>query len=550
MSKSKGKAATSPHGMVSTASPWATEAGVEMLEKGGNAVDAAVAAAFCLGVTEPQASGLGGQSMILLHRAAGGDPLTIALDGSSRAPFGVDPTRLPGQPLKQGLRSATVPSTPAALGYLLETYGTLPLEEVLRPSIRAAEEGFRLSALQHTLLCRESQHLRQDEGVLSVFFREGAPRKAGETVRQPQLAACLGQMAGKGWRDFYLGGIGERILQDMEDRGGWISQVDLSKVPLPVQREPLKGSYRGYGLETFPPPGAGRALFQILNILEGFTPRELAPDTPRFYLILALAFHAALMNRERFPVDPVLYPQMPDRRMTGKDNAAPIVRRIRKVLQLPEGEGFSPPPTAGETTHLSVADAAGNMVGITQSIELVFGSKTMASGLGFFYNNYMSAFNYKDMMHPYYLVPGGRPYSSVAPTLVRRGDGRPHLLLGSPGSERISTALSQVLTRVLDAGQDLEGAIRAPRLHAGSVRKVMVERGIHRPEVVEALEDAGFQVSDRGPSSFYMGCVQAVELPEAGGGSFAGVSDPRRDGTARGPAAGKRTLGPANGKAE
>jgi len=530
----KAKTATSRYGMVSTASDPATEAGVRMLELGGNAVDAAVAAAFCLGVTEPQASGLGGQSMVLLHHCPNGEPVTVALDGSSRAPFEINPSRLPARPLKLGLSASTVPSTPAALGYLLETYGTLPIDVVLKPAIGAAKYGFKITALQQRLLAREKEKLK-DQTVRSIFFKNGRPLNAGDTAYQPQLASCLEQIAEKGWRDFYLGDIAESILEDMKQRNGYISRADLSQIPYPIQREVLKGSYRGYALATYPPPGAGRALVQILNILELFDAERLLPDSPLCYLLLAMAFRAALVKRERLPIDPARYPQLDDRWMVDKGSASHIASRIKDLLLYVAEEKFEPPPTSGETTHLSAADSYGNIVGITQSIELVFGAKTMTGNLGFFYNNYMSAFDYKNMLHPNFLIPGGRPFSSVAPTLLFRKNGEPLMMLGSPGSERISTVLAQVICRVIDSGQSLGEAVEAPRLHAGSSGKAAIEKRIYRPEVVEALSRAGFQVTGKGAYSFYLGSVHAVKLPETPGGDFTGVSDPRRDGSARGP---------------
>ncbi len=520
--------------MVSTASQVATEAGVRILEKGGNAVDAAVAAAFCLGVTEPQASGLGGQSMVLLHHCPGEKPVTLALDGSSRAPFVINPELLPAKPLNQGIRATTVPSTPATLGYLLETYGTLTLDKILQPSILAAREGFRITALQHRLLSREKEKFT-DELVQSIFFKNGRPLNAGDIAYQPQLAGCLERIVEKGWRDFYLGDIGEQIIEDMQKRGGLITKIDLSQIPLPVQRKVLNSSYRGYALATFPPPGAGRTMVQILKTLDQIEPEKLVPDSPLYYLLLAMTFRTALMDRERFPIDPVLYPQLNDKGMIDKETALRVASRIKNLVSYLVGEQFTPPPASGETTHLSAADAYGNIVGITQSIEHVFGAKTMAEKLGFFYNNYMSAYNYTNMLHPNYLLPGGRPWSSVAPTLLFRENGQPFMILGSPGSERISTILAQVICRVIDCGQELAYAIEAPRFHAGRTGKVAIEKRSYRPEVVELLDRAGFTVRSRGDYSFYLGSVQAVELPKQPGGVFIGISDPRRDGIARGP---------------
>ena len=528
--------ASSPWGMVATASSAATKAGVRMLEMGGNAVDAAVAAAFCLGVTEPQASGLGGQSMVLLHLAR--ENKTIALDGSSRAPFALNPKNVPSEPLKLGICSTTVPSTPAVLGYLLDRYGTLPLERVLEPAIQAAQEGFKLTALQHSLLVREKEKLLEDPLVSKNYFKSGRALKAGEILQQPELANCLKQMVRAGWQDFYHGEIAATLVKDMENRGGMISQVDLSQIPIPVERPVLKSSYRQLKLATFPPPGAGRALIQILNILENFSPPELKPGSPGAALILALAFRVALRDRERMPVDPELYWQSQEKRMVDKEYAQTITQRIREIVDrcgLPQGESdWEPPPTAGETTHLSVADQEGNLIGITQSIELVFGSKTMAQGLGFFYNNYMSAYEYKDITHPYYLLPGARPWSSVAPTIIFQ-EQKPWLVLGSPGSLRIATSLAQVITRIVDGGEELAAAVDGPRLHADSRLKVQIEQERFPPETMELLHQAGFKITKRSPYSFYLGCIQAVQVPGPGGDRFEGVADPRRDGSAQGP---------------
>ncbi|WP_028307913.1 gamma-glutamyltransferase [Desulfitibacter alkalitolerans] len=527
----KDKTASSPYGMVSTASGPATDAGVQMLEKGGNAIDAAVAAAFCLGVSEPQASGMGGQSMVLVHLAE--KNRTFILDGSSRAPFGIHPENIiSSEKLKYGITATTVPSTPAVLGYLLENYGALTLKEVLEPAIAAAQEGFRISSLQHTLINRELKKLACDEYFRKNYLKNDKPPNAGDIVRQPELAKCMERMAVHGWQDFYHGEIGELILKDMADRGGLISQADLSQIPIPIERQVLEGSYRNNRIATFPPPGAGRALIKILNVMENFQPEELEPETPLASLIFALTFKAALRTRQKMPVDPDLFFQLANKVMLDKEYAKEIAKRLKKSITycLPE---IPHPKTSGETTHLSVADKDGNMVGITQSIELVFGSKTTASGLGFFYNNYMSAYEYKDMTHPYYLLPGARPWSSVAPTIIFEEE-KPKILLGSPGSERIATTLAQVISRLFDAKQNLSMAVVGPRLHSSSNGKVQIELKRFPEETINTLKRARFDITKRGAYSFYLGCVQAV-LYDMDSNRFFGVSDPRRDGTARGP---------------
>lgn len=520
------------YGMVSTASKQATEAGVEMLQRGGNAIDAAVAAAFCLGVSEPQASGIGGQSMALVRLAD--DNRIFALDGSSRAPFSLQPSKNPKKPIKFGLRSSTVPSTPAALGYLQESYGKLSFAETLDPAIRAAEEGVIVTELIHRLVKKEAEHLKKDKNVKRVFFENNHPKNIGDLIVQPELAATMRTMAKEGWRDFYTGRIADEIVKDMENRGGWITKVDLNQIPLPVEREVLQSTYRDYDIYTYPPPGAGRVLVQILNTLEGFEPESLDPDQPIGAVISALAFRFALNYRQRMPMHPDHYLQSVSQMLVDKGYASEITKRIHDIYNMALQDTFLPPPTSGETTHLSVVDKDGNAVGITQSIELVFGSKTMADGLGFFYNNYMSAFEYKNIAHPYYLLPGARPWSSVAPVLLFK-KGKPQYLLGSPGSSRISTALAQVIVRLVDKGESLEEAIAAPRFHASDTGELLIEKDRFHHDVYRALEISGFDLKKRDPYSFYLGCVQGVQMPIKWRETYNGVADPRRDGMALGP---------------
>jgi gamma-glutamyltranspeptidase/glutathione hydrolase len=531
--KRRPSVATSPLGMVSTASSVATDAGVRMLEAGGNAVDAAVAAAFCLGVSEPQASGLGGQSMALLSIEDGRK--VIALDGSSRAPFCVDTTRILEKPKRLGLAASTLPSTPATLGYLLETYGKLNLNQVLEPAIEATREGVRITPLMHDLIKRESTRLSDDALAARRFFKNGRPLAAGDVLLQPELGSCMETLSREGWRDFYLGNIASGIISDMEERGGLLSRVDLAQIPIPLERPVLEGRYRKLRLATFPPPGAGRTMVQILNLLETFEPKEIRLDTPEANIILVHVLANALRDRDKKPVDPDIYAQTRRKRMIDKRYAERIAERIRKVTGIPRPD---PPtlPTTGETTHLSAADADGNVVGITQSIEQVFGCRRMNPEFGFLYNNYMTTFDYKDMTHPYYLLPGASPWSSVAPTLIFRKR-KPWLILGSPGSERIATALAQVITRVVDGGMALDEAIEAPRLHASKAGTILIEKKRFDPAIIEALEHAGFELTRRGAYSFYLGCVQAIQLPLTRREMFLGVADPRRDGRARGPEA-------------
>lgn len=534
MEKKQAPANRSKKGMVSSASKQATEVGAKILERGGNAFDAAAAVSYCLGVTEPQASGIGGQSMAVVYLAK--EKRYFALDGSSIAPYHFQPKDMPKKPLKLGLKATTLPSTPAFYGYLSDNYGRLPLKDLLAPAIKIATEGFPVTSLINSLIERSKEELIKDPQAKKNFLPGGAPLKAGDILTQPELARMMERMGKEGWQDFYTGEIGKQILRDMQERGGLLTAEDLSQIPIPIERPVLEGKYRKYGVITFPPPGAGRVLMQILNILENFTEEDIDLDTPYGNLILALAFQLTLRDRKRMPQNPDIYFQQTTRKMTDKKYSRQVTQNIRRIIdKYSESVTHLPPETSGETTHFSVADGEGNIVAVTQSIELVFGAKRTAQGLGFFYNNYMSAFEYKDRTHPYYLLPGNKPWSSVAPTIITSRK-KPLVVLGSPGSERISTALSQVLLRYLDGKQDLSRAIEEPRFHTSDVKKMQLEKKRFSKEIESTFEETGFDIRRRGSYSFYLGCVQGIELPHKKNGyHFYGVADPRRDGSAMGP---------------
>jgi len=505
----------SGHGMVSTQHFLATEAGVRVLQEGGNAVDAAVAAAFALGVCEPAASGLGGQTMMLIHAAR--RRRTFALDGSSRAPNRTNTTELPRSARQYGYKATTVPSTPAVLAYALKHYGNMPLAAVIEPAVELAERGYRVSELQRRLLRRVRKHLQR--GSAAQCFLKNATRsfRVGERFRQPALAETLRRVGRVGIRDFYTGEIAAAICRDMARHEGLITREDLAQIPWPIERRPVSSHYEGLRVVTFPPPGAGRTLVELLNIVSHLPLKYRSADTPRAAVLLAHAIQQANRDRRDRPYDASFYAQVTQRRMLSPDHAGVIARRALKQIR-----------THGDTTHLSVMDRQGNVVALTQSIERVYGACVATPELGFLYNNYMLAFEDEDIAHPYYLRPNAVPWASVAPTIVLRG-WRPWLAIGSPGSERIASSVAQVLLR-LKHHSPFE-AVDAPRLHCGVDGTVSLEVSRMRSDIPEALRRHGFEIDERDPYSFYLGCVQLVTRE---GDRFVGVADPRRDGSAEG----------------
>ncbi len=509
--------AASKKGMVATAHWAASEAGAEILAEGGNAVDAAVAAAFALGVCEPAASGIGGQTMMLVH--IGARRRTVALDGSSRAPNRDVPGQLTDADRRRGYLATTVPTTPATLGWALKTYGRLRLRQVLRPAIQLAKEGFVISPLLNRLTKRELSSLRAYNA--GRFFLKGGKRPYGEGERfkQPVLAETLDRLARRGIRDFYRGDIAREIDEDMAASGGLIRRDDLAQLPWPVERRPVSGRFGPWRVMTMPPPGAGRTLIEVLNVIQQLSWRRRGIDTPKGAVALATILERALIDRKDRPFDPDYFWQTTDKRLLTEDYAKEVAKAVRKRVK-----------TAGETTHLSVMDAEGNAVALTQSIERVFGAGVATPSLGFLYNNYMMAFEHEDISHPYYLRANASPWASVAPTIVSVGQ-KPWLAIGSPGSERIVSAVAQVIVR-LRLGQNPLDAVAAPRLHSSIKGKVSFEAPRMRSDIADALSRAGFTVDPREAYSFYLGCVQLVMRD---GDELIGVADPRRDGSAKGP---------------
>ncbi|MDF1543675.1 MAG: gamma-glutamyltransferase family protein [bacterium] len=502
----------SRYGMVSTQHYHATEAGVEMLASGGNAIDAAVAASLALGVCEPAASGLGGQTFMIVHMAR--TRRTFVLDGSSFAPHRVVPGKLTPDDRRRGYKATTVPTTPRTLAYALEKYGLLPWSRVLEPAISLAENGFLVSSLFAALLKRHLKQLKAGTAA-PLFLKNGLrPYRVGEKLRQLSLANTLRRLSSTGVDDFYTGKIAKAIHQDMVSNGGLIRQDDLAQVRPPIERRPVACWWEGKRVMTMPPPGAGRTLIEMLNIV-GHLPKKLQRlDTPDSVAMISRAMQQAYRDRRDRPYDPSHYAQISDRKMMSPDYAKRMAKKIR---------------TAGETTHLSVMDRFGNVVGLTQSIERVFGSCSASPELGFLYNNYLMAYDYEDIRHPYYLRPVAAPWASVAPTIVFKGN-RPWLTIGSPGSERITASILQVLLRLRT--QSPLDSVESPRFYCSVGGKVSLEASRMRSDIPEELERQGFEIDPRDPYSFYMGCVQlAMREPE----EFVGVADPRRDGAAGGP---------------
>ena len=524
------KFAIAKNGMIATAFPDATTAGVEIFNKGGNAVDAACAAALALGVCEPQSSGLGGQSSAILHFK----DKTIALDGSSRVPSLAHISKFEKGERSKGYRATTVPTTVAVIGYLNFRYGKLGWKDIIQPAIKIASEGYRITELQNFLQNRELDNfLKIPSGSGAKYFLKNSkePYNPGDMFIQPDLANTLIYLAEHGPRSFYQGMIAKRIDTDMREHKGFLRADDLALIPWPIERRILKRNYRSVRIVTMPPPAAGRTLLLVMLMLNQLQVKFIKKGSPEFYHFFSESLRKAFLFRTQRPFDPNTFFQISDKKMISrefaKQQAKSIADRIDPNLPLVE-----PPDEEGQTTHLSAMDNEGNAIGITQSIELSYGSRAAADGLGFMYNNYIRALDINDPSHPHYLRPNASPWTSVAPSIVFYKN-EPWIVTGSPGSERIYSAVAQFLTNILDKEIPMNQAIIKPRLHCSIGGKISLEAERFDPEVISYLEGIGYNIEKKSDYDFYFGAIHSVMKCKTKN-EFHGAAEIRRDGTAGG----------------
>jgi len=546
--------ARAPHAMVASPEENATRAGVATLEAGGNAVDAAVATAFALAVTQPQSTGIGGGAFALVRLADGS---AFALDARETAPraASADMFTAPGVPddasLFGGLASGT-PGFVVGLALAVERWGRLPLSRVVEPAIRLAEEGYAIGPYQAGWIGRVREPLarRFPETARIQLPPPGVPARAGWRLVQKDLAATLRRIARDGPRAFTHGEIAEAIAKEVARSGGILSTEDLADYA-PVLREPVRGTYRGAELIGFPPPSSGGvAIVEMLNVLEGFDLAELGPGSSATIHRTAEAMKLAFADRAAQLDDPDFAP-VPVATLTSKEYAAALRERINpaffrrwpwtwhrhEVALRVDGSALAR-DDAG-TAHLSVVDADGNAVALTSTINGPYGSWVTVPGTGILLNNEMDDFvTDPDAPNLYGLVgrgdanrvaPGKRPLSSMSPTIVVR-DGRVVFVAGSNGGPRIITSVLLSLLNALDFGMDVSEAVAAPRFHHQWRPDVLDVEAAIPADVVAALRARGHEV--RVVDEISTG-VEAVVV-EPGSGWRAGACDPRRDGLALG----------------
>jgi len=526
------------NGMVAAAHPLAAQAGVDILQKGGNAIDAAVATAFALNAVEPNASGLGGGGFMLIRFAKTGE--IIVIDYREHAPLAATKDMFDSEQAKKELwtqlggKAVAVPGTLMGLTTALEKYGTMELAEVMAPAISYMEDGFEVSETLSNMIKDNYDKLNAwNDPEKIAYFKEKLPLEVGDILIQTDLAKTYREILDKGIGYLYGGELGKKIVDAVKAKGGIFSLDDLKSYQ-PYIRVPVKGNYRGYDIYSMPPPSSGGThLIQILNIMENFDIADLGYLGPTHISIMAEAMKMASSDRAKYMGDPGFVKDIPLEGLTSKEYAKYLADQIdirNPKMKIPAGE-----PATYEhhsTSHISVVDAEGNIVSLTQTINYFFGSGVIVPGTGIIMNNEMDDFSTSptSVNAP---EPGKIPLSRMSPTIVLK-DGEPFLILRTPGATRIFTAMAQIISNVIDFGMGMDEAIEAPRMHcyssAEKARPIDVESRI--PSItIKTLQFLGNEVKIRGDYDLYFGGAQGIMVKD---GVMYGGGDSRRDGVAVG----------------
>jgi gamma-glutamyltranspeptidase/glutathione hydrolase len=541
------------HAMVASVHELASRAGVEMMQAGGNAVDAAVATGFALAVVHPQAGNIGGGGFMLL-RSSGGEVHFV--DFREKAPAAATENMYldaQGNVIEGasvvGYKSIGVPGSVAGLVYAEKKYGKLSLEKVMAPAIKLARDGFPLAWEDARDL--EDEDLAKFPESRRIFQRDGKFYQQGEILKQPDLARTLERIS-KNPDDFYHGAMARELAAAIQKGGGIITAGDLANYEV-KEREAVRGTYRGYQIISAPPPSSGGvALVEILNILESYDLNKLGNRSAATIHLTVEAFRRAFFDRAEFMGDPdfakIPVAQLLDKRYAAawRESIDPDHASVSKELKRPaifaqletSAELKSMPmPEPQNTTHYSVVDADGNAVAVTTTLNDTLGSRVTAEGLGFLLNDEMDDFASKQgVPNAYGLIqgpanaigPGKRPLSAMTPTIVLK-DGKLFLVLGSPGGPTIITTVANILMGVVDFGLDIQESVNAPRFHNQWLPDQIAVEDRVSPDTINLLRSKGHTVK----VSHFWGDGECVMIDPKTGERL-GASDGRNNGKAVG----------------
>jgi gamma-glutamyltranspeptidase/glutathione hydrolase len=533
----------SPNGMVVTTDRIASEVGAEMLRRGGNAVDAAVATHFALAVVNPEAGNIGGGGFMVVRMA---DGTTAALDFREMAPSGatrdmfLDAQGNVTDRSTVGHLAAGVPGSVAGMWEAHRRFGRMPWAELVQPSIALAEGIVVHQRLAQSFWNNRRALVRFPE-TARIFTRGGQPLRVGERLAQPELAETLRRIAQNGRDGFYTGRTAELVEAEMRRGGGLINRQDMAAYKA-VWRDPLRFRYRGHEVISMPPTSSGGAtMAEMLKIMEGYDVPRMRYLGPEYVHLFAEAARRAYADRNAYLADPDFVPQ-PLPRMISDEYARTRRATIRPDRATPSAQvspGLGEPPRDGNsTTHYSIMDRAGNAVAVTTTINSLYGNLVTVGGAGFLLNNEMDDFTSKPGVPNQFglvqgaanaIAPGKRMLSAMTPTIVLDPSGRVRYVTGTPGGSTIITSIAQQVSNVVDFGMDVATATAAPRLHHQHLPDTLrFERGGLEPATVARLRAMGHVLAER---RGFQGDVNSIEVR---GGLMTAVADPRRGGAAVG----------------
>ena len=530
-----GRHAEGKNGVVAAANPEASKIGVEVMKKGGNAVDAAVATAFAISVFEPNASGIGGGGFMLIRMAKTGK--TVVIDYREKAPAKATPDmfvldengKVVNDEITVGGKASGVPGTVAGLLTALEKYGTMKRADVMAPAIKYAGEGIIVSKNLEGIIQDNYEKLVKFDAASEVYLKDGLPYEAGDRLVNKDLAATLTKISKEGKKAFYEGEIAKKIADEVQKQGGLMTVEDLKNYTI-EEREPVVGKYRDYTIISCPPASSGGThIVQLLNMVENYDLKAMGDNTPESWHIWAESMKQAFADRAEYMGD-TAYVKVPLKGLTSKEYAKEVVKKIDlekagKDIKIGDPSKYE----SGSTTHFSVMDKDGNMVAVTQTINYFFGSGVVVPGTGIMMNNEMDDFvPQKNMKNS--IEGGKRPLSSMSPTLVLDPKNRPLMTIGSPGATRIIPAVALTISNVIDHGMTLQEAINAPRIAQFQSGKLNAE-GRMSFESYNKLQEMGHEINMRGTYDNYFGGVQGIMM-DYDTKTLQGGADPRRDGQA------------------
>ncbi len=535
------------NGMVSSAHELASKAGVEVLKKGGNAVDAAVATALALNVVEPNASGIGGGGFMTIRFAKTGE--VVVLDYRETAPasstkdmYASDKAKAEKWSVKGG-KSVGVPGWLMGMWTALEKYGTMSFGEVAGPAIRLAEQGFTVHPMQTGIIKDEFEKMLDYSDPAKLPFLEGSlPIEPGKTLKQPMLAKTFRMIAEKGPGVFYGGPVGEAVVAAVNKAGGAMSLDDLKNYKMEM-RKPVYGTYRGYHIYSVPPASSGGThIVQLLNIMENFPVKEMGHNKAQTLHVMSEAMKMVYADRGAYMAD-TAFVDVPLEGLASKAYAKKLAGKISMTSSMNDVAADDPKPfqktvasnyIGGEpqervsTSHFSVVDARGNIVASTNTINYFFGSGVFVPDYGIMLNDQMDDFssNPASVNAP---EPGKRPLSSMSPTIVLDPKDRPFMAIGAAGATRIITAVAQIIMNSVDFGMKMDESIEQLRIYnfasGGKAGPLLYENGIS-PSAIMVLELMGHKTEGRDKSG-YFGTAQGI-LFDVDKGIMYGGADGRR----------------------